>query len=120
VHRCIDDHETLAAAVFHVKDPSNEQSGRRGEHPPRLERESEPQRTEDFAHKTSVARRLQRALGVVADADAAAEIDAADGKPNSSQIEDELGKPLKGTPVWLETDELRPDMHRKADRLDAG
>ena len=57
---------------------------------------------------------------MVADADAAAEIETRDGKPERAQFEDELGDPLEGAAIRLEIDELRADMHRKPDRLDAG
>ena len=57
---------------------------------------------------------------MVADADAAAEIHTRDGKPESAQFEDDLGDPLEGAAIRLEIGQLRADMHRKADRLDAG
>ena len=120
VHRRVHDDETPGAALLDVEHLRDEQPGRRRQHPTRLERQGETERAEDVAHQVRIARRLQRALGVVADADPAAEIDTRDGKPESAQFEDELGDPLEGAAIRLEIDQLRADMHRKADRLDAG
>src|ERR1700730_12197300 len=87
---------------------------------PRLESKREPERAENLAHDTGVARRLQRALGVVADADAAAEVHPSDRKPDRAQFEDELSGALEGLPVRLANDELRPDINRKAGKVGGG
>jgi len=55
---------------------------------------------------------------MVAVADAAAEIEAANREAGGAQFENQLGEASEGIPERPEIDELRADMHRQADRLD--
>src|SRR5207237_10129672 len=90
-HRRVYDNETPGAALLDIEHLRDEQPGARRKQPTRLERQSEPERAENVAHQVRIAQRLQRALGMVADADPAAESHTRDGTTEGAQFEDGSG-----------------------------
>src|SRR5713101_839049 len=102
-----------------MDDSGDEQSGRAGERSPGLKSHREPEPAEGLAYQPRVAFGLGRMFCPVSDAPTAAEIDAADGKPQRPQFENEVGDPCKGEAIRLEFNELRADMDRETNRLDA-
>ena len=59
-------------------------------------------------------------LTTIADAEPTAEIKAIDRKSGNAQLPHQPRHPFEGEPIRFEIDELRADMHRKTDKLNAG
>ena len=74
------------------------------------------------ASRTSAAYavRIGRRLGVVADADAAAQVEMAHRQAEAAQFDHQFGEQFEGVTERPGGGQLRADMHREADRLDPG
>ena len=110
VHRRIDDDEPLARRIFDIKHTGDEHPGRTRQHPPRLKGEGEIEGREDLADHPRIIGHLGRLFVAVADAKAAAEIDAGDREPARPQRAHQDGQPGEGFAERPEPAGLRADM----------
>ena len=121
VHRGVDDDEVLGLAGLHIDDAGNENAGIADDHPPGLEHQRAAEIMRHPLDHRGIGRRQWRrfAVGVIGDAEPAAEIDMLDAVAVGAQRLHEIGKnPERGFHLGKIGD-LAADMHVGAGHLDA-
>ena len=121
VHRGVDDDEVLGLARLHIDDAGNQNAGIADDHPPGLEHQRAAEIMRHPLDHRGIGRRQRRrfAVGVIGDAEAAAEIDVLDLVAVGAQRLHEIGKnPERGFHL-AEISDLAADMHVGTGHLDA-
>ena len=120
VHGGVHDDVATGAALFDVDHAGHQDAGVADQQAAGLEDQVGAQAPRRLAHDRGVFAEVGRRLALVGDAEAAAEIEPAQGVPLRAQLPIELGQAPEGLPVGREVGQLRADMNRQAFQRDAG
>ena len=121
VHAGVEDQEVAALALLDVDDAGEQHAGVAGDQPPGLDLDLAAEVADGAADHLAVVERQRRRLvgAAVGDAEAAAEVEPADGVAVGAQRAGQRGDLAEGGLVGGELGELAADVDVDADDLDA-